>query len=50
MNGYRVMVKREDGTVEQYGLYADENWAWVELEKVRKWFWMYYETFYIEQA
>lgn len=50
MNGYRVMMKREDGTVEQYGLYANESWAWVQLEKVRDWYWMDYETFYIEKA
>ena len=50
MNGYRVMMKREDGTVEQYRLYADEGWARVQLEKVRDWYWMDYETFYIEKA
>lgn len=50
MNGYRVMMKREDGTIEQYGLYANRDWAQVQLEKVHDWFWMYYETFYIEQA
>ena len=50
MNGYRAMMKREDGTIEQYGLYADKDWAQVQLEKVRDWFWMYYEIFYIEQA
>lgn len=50
MNGYRVMMKREDGTVEQYGLFADEGWARVQLEKVRDWYWMNYETFYIEKA
>lgn len=50
MNGYRVMMKREDGTVEQYELYADEGWARVQLEKVRDWCWMDYETFYIEKA
>lgn len=50
MNGYRVMMKREDGTIEQYGLYADEGWARIQLEKVRDWYWMDYETFYIEKA
>lgn len=50
MNSYRVMMKREDGAVEQYGLYADESWAQVQLEKVRDWYGMYYETFYIEKA
>lgn len=50
MNGYRVMMKRGDGTAEQYGLFADEGRAWVQLEKVRDWYWMDYETFYIEKA
>ena len=50
MNGYRVMMKREDGTVEQYGLYENEDWARVQLDKVRRWYGMYYETFYIEKA
>ena len=45
MNGYRVMMKREGmGRLEQYGLFADERWARVQLEKVRDWYWMDYET------
>lgn len=43
-------MKHKDGTVEQYGLYENEGWAQIQLEKVRDWYWMYYETFYIEQA
>ena len=50
MNGYRVMMKREDGTIEQYGLYENEDWARVQLKKARDWYWMDYETFYIEKA
>ena len=50
MNGYRVMMKRKDGTIEQYGVFEDKGWAQVQLEKVRNWLWMCYETFYIEQA
>lgn len=47
---YKVLMKLRNGTVEQYGLFKNKNWAIVQLEKVRSLYWADYESFYIEEV
>ena len=48
--GYRVLMKLRNGTVEQYGLFKNKDWAIVQLEKAKSLYWAYYESFYIEEV
>ena len=48
--GYKVLMKLRNGTVEQYGLFQNKDWAIVQLEKAESLYWMKYESFYIEEV